>query len=121
MICSDGLWESCWLRASACTDDEGQDTHTLALQFIYILLALSLQRKASHQINRSQMQWGLAFQSWFEWDTSLRLPAWWQLLHTALLPSPVSSVLSGHRRKQRTGWTLGGCPVALVLCEGFLG
>ena len=56
MICSDGSWESFWLGASACTDDEGQDTRALALQFIDILLALSLQRKASQQINRTQMQ-----------------------------------------------------------------
>lgn len=40
MICSEGLWESCWLGASTRMDDEGQDMRALALRFIDILLAL---------------------------------------------------------------------------------
>lgn len=89
MVCSNGPWESCWLGARACSDDEDQDSHALALQFIDILLALSRQRKASQQIKRSQMQWGLAFQSWLGWDTSLQLPA---CPHTSLsLPSEPNS------------------------------
>lgn len=113
MLGSDGSWESCRLGASACGDDEGQDTSVLALQFIYILLALALQRKAPQQINRSQMQQGLALRSWQAWDTALHSAACRQPRSAPPVPtllSPTGGEGRGELKAAAGTWVLARIP-----------